>query len=179
MKQVNGQTSSPRQGRHGALANQRAADSRAHALASTIRKLMVAGSLSRRALAHELNRRRIPTARGGNWHYTTVVRLLTRLGLITKKPINNGLATKQAADARAKVLASTIRKLRKAGFVGIKAIARELNERRILTARGSKWYPNSTWRLLRRLEKLKHSSARCRPMSDAESRARPSGRHRR
>ena len=160
MKQVSGQTSSPRQGRHGALANQRAVDSRAHALASTIRKLMVAGSLSRRALAHELNRRRIPTARGGNWHYTTVVRLLTRLGLITKKPINNGLATKQAADARAKALASTIRKLRKAGFIAIKAIARELNERRIPTAKGCKWHPSSTWRLLQRLERLEHSTAR-------------------
>jgi Recombinase len=115
---------------------------------------MVSGSLSRRTLAHELNRRRIPTARGGRWHYTTVVRMLTRLGLITKGPINIGLPNKEAADARAKALASTIRKLRKAGFVSSLAITRELNERRIPTARGGKWHPNSTWRLLHRLKKL-------------------------
>ena len=133
---------------------------------------MAAGPLSRRALADELNRRRIPTARGGSWHYTTVVRMLTRLGLITcKGRTNNGLANKQAADARAKALASTIRKLRKAGFVAIKAIARELNERRIPTAQGGKWHPNSTWRLLHRLERLEHSSARRRPTSDAESKS--------
>jgi hypothetical protein len=88
MEQLSGQTSSRGHGGHGALANKRAADSRAHALASTIRKLMAAGTLSRRALADELNRRRIPTARGGSWHYTTVVRMLTRLGLITKGKTN-------------------------------------------------------------------------------------------
>jgi hypothetical protein len=163
----------------GALANKRAADARAHALASTIRKLMAAGPVSRRALANKLNQKRTPTVRGGSWHYTTVVRMLTRLGLITKGTINNGSANKKAADARAKALASTIRKLRKAGFVGIKAIARELNERRIPTARGGKWHRNSTWRLLHRLERLEHSSARRRPMSEAEQRARSSSRHRR
>jgi hypothetical protein len=140
---------------------------------------MAAGTLSRRALADELNRRRIPTARGGSWHYTTVVRMLTRLGLIAKGKTNNGLANKNAADVRAKALASTIRKLRKAGFVAIKAIARELNERRIPTARGGKWHRNTTWRLLHRLERLEHSSARRRPMSEAEQRARSSSRHRR
>ena len=162
MEQVSGKTSSCRRGQHGALAVKRAADSRAHALASTIRELKAAGFVSRRALAGELNRRRIPTARGGSWHYTTVVRMLTRLGLITlgKGRTNIRLAHKQAADARAKALASTIRKLRKAGFVAIKAIARELNERRIPTAKGCKWHPSSTWRLLQRLERLEHSSAR-------------------
>ena len=140
---------------------------------------MAASPLSRRALANELNRRRIPTARGGSWHYTTVVRMLTRLGLITKGSNNNGLSNKKAADARAKALASTIRKLRKAGFVGVKAIARELNERRIPTAKGCKWHPNSTWRLLHRLERLEHSSARRWSVSEAEQRARSSSRHQR
>jgi hypothetical protein len=77
----------------GPLAGKRAADSRAHALASTIRKLLAAGFVSRRALAYELNRRGIPTARGGRWHYTTVVRMLTRQGLLTSGKggrINNG-----------------------------------------------------------------------------------------
>jgi hypothetical protein len=35
---------------------------------------MAAGSLSRRALADELNRRLVPTARGGRWHLTSVER---------------------------------------------------------------------------------------------------------
>jgi Recombinase len=119
---------------------------------------MTAGSLLRRALAAELSRRRIPTARGGSWHYTTVVRILTRLGLITKGAINNRLVNKKAADARAKALASTIHQLRKAGFVAIKAIARELNKRRISTARGGKWHKTTVTRLLERLNRLDRAS---------------------
>ena len=156
MEQVSGQTSSWR-GEHGRLANKRAADHRANALASTIRKLMADGSLSRRSLAAELNRRRIPTARGGIWHYTTVVRILTRLGLI-KGTISNVLVNKKAADARAKALASTIHQLRKAGFVANNAIARELNERRIPTARGGKWHTTSVGRVLERLNRLDRAS---------------------
>ena len=97
---------------HRASANQLAADCRVAALAVTIRKLMATGYLSRRALADELNPRRIPTARGGSWLSTTVVRMLARLGLLTFGKggrINNGRARKQGADARAKALASTIR----------------------------------------------------------------------
>ena len=60
--------------------------------------------------------------------------MLTRLGLITKGRINNGLANKKAADARAKALASTIRALQAKGLVSFSAIARELNEREIPTA---------------------------------------------
>jgi hypothetical protein len=47
----------------------------------TIRTLMAAGLVSQHELANELNRRGIATARGGNWHRTTVVRMLRRLGL--------------------------------------------------------------------------------------------------
>ena len=95
MEQVSGGTSSGRRGGQGALAGKRAADSRALALLPGIRELMAAGFVSRRALAGELNRRGIPTARGGSWRYTTVVRMLTRLGLLTSGKggrINNGLA---------------------------------------------------------------------------------------
>ena len=105
---------------------------------------MAAGSLSRRALADELNRRLIPTARGGSWHYTSVGRLLARLGLITNGRINNGQASKQAADARAKALASTIRALQAKGVVSFSAIVRALNEREIPTALGGSWHPIST-----------------------------------
>jgi recombinase len=141
-------------GGHGALANKRAADAHAHALVSTIRNFMAAGFVSQRALADELNRRGIATARGGDWHRTTVTRVLARLGLITNGRINNGQAHKQAAEARAKALASTIRKLRRAGFVSASAIARELNEREIPAAFDGKWEPTGVKRLLRRLERL-------------------------
>ena len=43
MERVSGETSSRRRGRHGGLAVKQAADSRAAALASTIRELMAAG----------------------------------------------------------------------------------------------------------------------------------------
>jgi hypothetical protein len=75
-----GGAASRRHGGHGALANKRAADIRARALVSIIHELMAAGFLSRRSLADELNRRGIPTALGGRWQYTTVVRTLTYLG---------------------------------------------------------------------------------------------------
>jgi hypothetical protein len=130
-------------------------------LVATIREVRAAGFTSRRALADELNRRGIPTARGGIWHYTTVVRMLTRLDRIMpgKGGINNGLASKRVADVRAEAFGPTIRKLRKAGFFSIKAIARELNEREIPTARGGKWHVTSVSRLLHRLERLEPSLA--------------------
>jgi hypothetical protein len=154
MEQVRGKTSSRWRGIRGAVAGKRAAEARARALASTLRELRAAGFISRRALADELNRRGIPTARGGSWHYTTIVRMLTRLGLLTSGKggrINNGLASKQGADARAKALASTIRALQAKGLVSFSAIARELNEQEIPTALGGKWHPASVSRLLHRL----------------------------
>ena len=73
MEQVSRVTSSRTRGIDAAAsANKQAADSRALALASTIRELMAAGFVSQCALADELNRRGIPTARGGSWHRTTV-----------------------------------------------------------------------------------------------------------
>jgi hypothetical protein len=155
MVQVNGRTSSRKREGSGALANKRAADSRASALVSTIRDLRAAGFVSRQALADKLNRSKIPTARGGNWHYTTVVRMLMRLGLLTSGKggrINNGRASKQGADARAKALASTIRALQATGLVSFSAIARELNAREIPAALGGEWHPASVSRVLHRLE---------------------------
>jgi hypothetical protein len=119
---------------------------------------MAAGLVSQHELANELNRRGIATARGGNWHRTTVTRVLARLGLITNGRINNGLSHKQAADVRTKALASTIRKLRRAGFVSASVIAHELNEREIPAACDGKWHPTSVKRLLHRLERLEPSS---------------------
>jgi hypothetical protein len=123
---------------------------------------MAAGFVSQRGLANELNRRGIPAAGGGMWHRTTVVRTLTRLSLLTsgKGGINNELATKRVADVRAEAFGPTIRKLRKAGFVSISAIARELNARGVPTARAGKWRLTTVTRLLERLEKLEHLSGR-------------------
>ena len=73
-----GMTTSDTRGGNGAWASKRSADARAKALAPTLLKLQVAG-FSHRAIAHELNRRQVPTARGGNWHRTSVIRLLARL----------------------------------------------------------------------------------------------------
>src|SRR5882757_10276005 len=111
MEQIRGATSSRGRAMHGASTNKRAADSHAAALASTIRKLMAAGFVSQRELADELNRRGIPTALAGSWHRTTVARMLTRMGLITSGNRNIGRTNKQAADVRAKALASIIRAL--------------------------------------------------------------------
>jgi recombinase len=158
---VRGETSSRRRGIHGALANKRAADSRASALVPTIRELRAAGFISRPALAEELNRRGIPTALGGKWHTTTVVRMLKRQGLLTwgkGARINNRKAKKHAADKRAKALAATIAKLQKAGLVSASAIARELNKQEIPTAQGGKWNPGTVGRLLQRLKRLEASS---------------------
>jgi Recombinase len=112
---------------------------------------MAAGFVSQRVLANELNRKGIPTALDGSWHRTSVGRMLARLGLITKGRVNNGLPNKKAADARAKALASTIRALQVKGLVSLSAIARELNEREIPSARGGSWHPASVSRLLHRL----------------------------
>ena len=152
MEQVSRITSSRPHGIDAAAsANKRGADSRAAALASTIRELMATGFVSQCALADELNRGGIPTARGGSWHRTTVARVLIRLGLITSGQGNNGLAIRRIADARAEAVSPTIRELRKAGFVAIKAIAHELNERKIPSPLGGKWHKTSVGRLLQRL----------------------------
>jgi hypothetical protein len=80
--------------------------------------------------------------------------MLTRLGLKTKGRVNNGLASKQAADARARALASTVRELQAKSYVSFSAIARELNKREMPTALGGEWHPNSVKRLLPRLKRL-------------------------
>ncbi len=162
MEQARDGTSSRRRSVHGALAVNRAADARALALLPTIRELMAAGFVSQRGLANELNRRGILGVAGGRWHRNTVARMLTSLGLLTsgKGGVNNGLAGKRVADVRAEALGPTIRKLRKAGFVSIHAIARELNERGIPAARGGKWHLTTVTRLLERLERLELSSGR-------------------
>jgi hypothetical protein len=156
MELTHGETAPRRRGKHSPSGSKRAADSSARALLPTLRKLKARGFASHRALADELNQKEIPAPQGGRWHPTTVARLLTRLGLVMpgNGRINNNLAHKRAADVRAKALAATIRKLRKAGFVSFGDIARELDKRRVPPARGGKWHRASARNLLLRLEKL-------------------------
>src|SRR5712671_593646 len=168
MEQLSGVTSSRGRGVHRASTNKRAANSRAAALAPTIRQLMAAGFASQPELANALNRSGVAPAPGGGWHRTTVWRRLRRLGLITKGRINIGRTNKQAADARAEALASTIRALQARGLVSFSAIARGLNEREIPAALTGKWHGTSVDRLLHRLERLEPSSRKVvAPTSDA------------
>ena len=154
MKRENGGVSSSERGRARSPAIQLAADSFARNVLPTIQTLTAAGFVSQRALANELNRRGIPTARGGSWHYMTVRRVLFRLGLLTP-----GRTSKQAADVRAEALRSTILELRTAGCVSNRAFARELNARKIPTSLNGRWHPASVSRLLQRLERLDHPSS--------------------
>jgi DNA invertase Pin-like site-specific DNA recombinase len=56
------------------------ADRRARDLAETVASIRAGGSASYRAIAAELNRQGITTARGGRWHAATVQRLEARSG---------------------------------------------------------------------------------------------------
>jgi hypothetical protein len=64
----------------GALCHMVAANLRARALASVVREIWAAGFMSYNAVSRELNRRNVPTLRGGRqWYPMTAGRLLVRL----------------------------------------------------------------------------------------------------
>jgi hypothetical protein len=72
----------------GALSHMVAANLRALALASTIREIWAAGFMSYNAVSRELNRRNVPTLRGGKqWYPMTAGRLLVRLERTGLMPI--------------------------------------------------------------------------------------------
>jgi hypothetical protein len=55
-------------------------------LAPTIQEIKAAGIVSLKAIAAELNRRRVPTFGGGKrWYITSVVRLLARLRRLSQR----------------------------------------------------------------------------------------------
>jgi hypothetical protein len=66
-------------GKNLAKANKAEADKFAGKLAPVIEEIREAGITTGRGIAAELNKREIPTARGGRWHLLTVQRLLNRL----------------------------------------------------------------------------------------------------
>jgi fructoselysine-6-P-deglycase FrlB-like protein len=61
-------------------------------------------------------------------------------------------AVKANAEHRAANLRAIVDDLRSQGFTSVRAIATQLNERSILTARGGSWHPTSAARLLMRLQ---------------------------
>jgi hypothetical protein len=59
-----------------------------------------------------------------------------------KRGGNDVSSNRRTADERAQALASTFREIRRAGFVTLGAIARELDRRQVPMARGGKkWHP--------------------------------------
>jgi hypothetical protein len=79
MAKGRGKTPSRKRGEEGALANKRAADRHATALAPIIREIRRAGYTTLRDMSEELNRMNVPTVRGGRWQPMTVARVLARL----------------------------------------------------------------------------------------------------
>lgn len=78
-------------------------------------------------------------------------------------------AIQRRADARASDLASTIKALQEAGYSSLTAIAEQLNDQSIPTARGSgSWSPTQVARVLRRLERIRRLRAETdlRPVPD-------------
>jgi len=66
-----------------------------------------------------------------------------------------GLATRRAADIRARALRPTVLEIQVAGFVRLKDITAELNRRGVPATRGAKgWYLSGVARLLTRLRAL-------------------------
>jgi hypothetical protein len=62
----------------GAEANRKAADIFAANVLPVIRQLQAKGITATRAIAEALNARGLRTARGGEWHHSTVRNLLAR-----------------------------------------------------------------------------------------------------
>ena len=60
-------------------------------------------------------------------------------------------AVTAGADAHAQRLAPVVASLRSEGHTSLSALARELNERGMVTPRGGKWHPSSVRNLLQRL----------------------------
>jgi len=130
---------------------------RALQLASVICEVHADGFTTWRAMTDELNRRGIPTPKGCRWHRTSVGRVLARLGMTSSSTRggNGAVANKRAADMRAKALAAVIHSLRAAGFASCRALAHELNVRKIPSAQGGRWHRTTVARVLNRLAGLR------------------------
>src|SRR5271166_3314283 len=79
-RDVGQQDQSGRGAENGPAANREAANAFAANLLPVVRELQASGTTTVRAIAEALNARGIRTARGGDWHNSTVRNLLAREG---------------------------------------------------------------------------------------------------
>ncbi len=70
----------------GAAAARELSDATAKRLEAVVSEIMAAGHTSLRQIAAELNRREVPTARGGTWAAPAVRNVLARLGKLNPDP---------------------------------------------------------------------------------------------
>ena len=116
-----------------------------------IRDLKENGFTTLQAIADEMNRRGISTARGGIWYPSSVYKVIKgkilsghRDNVIKDEHRLKGLAIRQSlAKERIASVLPVIRDLKENGFTTLQAIADEMNRRGISTARGGIWYPSS------------------------------------
>lgn len=123
------------------------------AIAPIIAELRAAGA-TLRAIAAELNQRRIPTALGtGKWSKTQVVRVMSRHEELKKFRLGRGAGMARIASERAAAIAPIIAELRAAGAASLRAIVAELIKRGIPTARGTgSWSASQVARMMSRNE---------------------------
>ena len=79
-------------GKNLALQNRGLADKYAQSVADAVRKIQASGFTSVRQITDELNRRDVPTAKGGTWHIPTTHRLLKRLTIKSDRRIKTKIS---------------------------------------------------------------------------------------
>jgi Recombinase len=123
---------------HATFAVRSAATNHARRVLPIIIKLRSAGTLSLAKIANELQRRGVPTARGGHWHPMTVGRLLARRTLAGCPPT---VAEVRAVHARS--VRSLAQRLVANGFNNTAKLSLEFNRINKLTVTGQGWSVNS------------------------------------
>jgi DNA invertase Pin-like site-specific DNA recombinase len=112
---------------------------------------MLSQGMSKEAIAGEMNRRGVPTARGRRWHHNTVRRVLELTAGETPPNEDTALALTLGSKAfqklqRAKLFAPIIAPLRAAGWT-YDAIAGEFGRLGVQTPRAGIWRGSAVWKL--------------------------------
>jgi protein-disulfide isomerase-like protein with CxxC motif len=130
---------------HATLAVRSAATNHACSVLPIIIKLRSAGTLSLAKIANELQRRGVPTARGGHWHPMTVGRLLARRNLagcpMTLPEMRAFHRNHIIRHARS--MKWLTQRLIHKGFNNTVTLSQELNQINKLTVTGRQWTVNS------------------------------------
>jgi hypothetical protein len=139
----------------GVKAVQARADARAIDLAPTVRELQAAGKTSLRAIADELNRRGIPTARRGQWQAGSVSQLLARIAKQwLDDAIAHGALIDYAALSRKQREGVDLAKTLRASGMTYGAVADRLNADGYRTTTGARYTASSVYSaLLRAIER--------------------------